>query len=326
MKSKVVFGEVWHQPSLPRHTVSGMETISFADLRCFLAIAKSGSLTRAGARLGLQKAAVSKSLARLEGELGVKLFERNTRRLAITRAGRVLEGRAESLVSDVQSLRQEVLREDREIGGTLTVAAPPELGVALTSSLFAPFVQEHPRARLRLKLDYGYEDLFDPEIDLAFRVGDAKDDSVVARPIWTFRRVVVASPSLAKGLALRTAADLCRAPCLGFDDRGFAYRWSLTDGSSTVSVDVDGRFSARSYPAIVAAASVGLGAALLPEFVVAPFLKSGDLVRVLPRWGSDLNTISLLYRPGHSRVRKVGAFAERLAGVRDLPPGLQPLR
>jgi DNA-binding transcriptional LysR family regulator len=303
-----------------------METISFADIRCFLTIARSGSLTRAGELLGLQRAAVSKSLARLEQALGVELFARSTRRLAITRAGSVLQGRAESLVSDIEALRHELQREEKEVGGALTVAAPPELGVGLTSQVFAPFVEAHPRVRLRLKLDYGYEDLFDPDIDLAFRVGDVQDESLVARPLWAFRRVIVASPSLARRLALKTAADLSRAPCLGFDDHTFRSSWSLTDGDVSRTVDVEGRFAARSYPAILAAACAGLGAAYLPEFVVAPFLKSGGLARVLSRWSSEPKTISLLYRPGHSRVRRVSAFAEHLAAFRDLPRGLRAIR
>src|SRR5688572_7257493 len=104
-----------------------MEPISFADIRCFLTIARSGSLTRAGEQLGLQRAAVSKALARLERALGVELFARTTRRLAITRAGSVLQGRAESLVSDVEALRHELQRDEKEVGGALTIAAPPEL-------------------------------------------------------------------------------------------------------------------------------------------------------------------------------------------------------
>jgi DNA-binding transcriptional LysR family regulator len=302
-----------------------LETISVADLQCFLAIAQSGSLTRAGLRLGLQKAAVSKSLSRLEQELGVTLFERNTRRLAITRAGSILRTRAEGVISDMQALRTELRRDEREVAGTLTLAAPPELGVVMTRPVFAAYLAEHPRARLRLRLDYNYQDLFDPEIDVALRVGEVRDDTVVARPIWTFRRVLVASSAMLRDCPLKTPADLSRAPCLGFDEGNFSWRWAVTDGESSRTVDVKGRFVARSYPAALAAACAGVGVAFLPEFVVAPLIEQGALLRVLPRFGSELTTVWLLFRPGHSRVRRVSAFAERLVQARDLPPGLSPL-
>jgi DNA-binding transcriptional LysR family regulator len=302
-----------------------LETISFADLRCFLGIARHGSITKAGAALGLQKAAVSKALARLEQELGVKLFERSTRRLAITPAGSVLVDRAESLVSDVASLRQELQQDDRDVGGTLTVAAPPELGVELTQRIFASYVEAYPRARLRLKLDYAYQDLFDPAIDLAFRIGDVKDESLVARPLWSFRRVLVASPAFIARNPVRSPADLSKVPCLGFDERSFDSSWSLSDGAGVRAVDVEGRFAARSYPAILAAAGAGMGVAFLPEFVAGRALQARELARVLARWSSAPATVSLLYRPGHSRVRRVSAFVEHLASSREVPLGLQSL-
>jgi DNA-binding transcriptional LysR family regulator len=305
--------------------VSTLETISFADLRCFLAIARNGSITKAGAELGVQKAAVSKALARLEQELGVKLFERSTRRLAITPAGSVLVDRAESLVSDVVALRQELQRDDREVGGTLTVAAPPELGVELTKRSFASYLEAYPRARLRLKLDYGFQDLFDPAIDLAFRIGDVKDESLVARPIWSFRRILVASPAFLARTSVRSPKDLSKVQCLGFDERSFDSSWSLNDGSALSAVDVEGRFAARSYPAILAAAEAGMGVAFLPEFVVARALDARQLARVLPRWSSPPAKVFLLYRPGHSRVRRVSAFVEHLANSRELPLGLRSL-
>jgi len=303
-----------------------METLSLADLRCFLAIVKSGNITRAGAELGLQKAAVSKALARLEEELGVKLFERSTRRLAITRAGSVLQKRAESLLADVEVLRSEVGRDEREVGGTLTIAAPPELGVALTGHSFASYLESYPRVRLALKLDYAYHDLFDPEIDVAFRIGEVRDESLVARPLWTFQRVLVASDALLARHKLRSPADLEQTPCLAFDERGFRSSLRLVHGDESRSVEVDSRFGARSYPALVAAAQSGLGVACLPEFVVAPLVERGQLLRVLPRWRSDEMTVSLVYRPGQARVRRVGALIEHLGRRRDLPPGLHLIR
>lgn len=296
--------------------------MAFSDLQYFLAIAKTGSLTRAGAQLGVQKGALSKALTRLEKQLGVKLFERSTRRLAITRAGGTLQIRAKSLVSELEALRDELRRDEREVSGTLTIVAPPELGVLLTRGLFTSYLAEHPRTRLRLKLDYGYQDLFDPEIDAALRIGEGRDDSLVARPLWTFRRVLVASAAFARRYTLKTLSDLAATPCLGFDERSFAWSWAVQDEKGVRELQVSGGFVARSYPALLAAACAGVGVAFLPEFVVAPLLEQRKLTRVLSRFASEQLRVSLLFRPGQRGVRRISSFTERLSQASELPPGL----
>jgi LysR family transcriptional activator of dmlA len=296
-----------------------METVSLPDLRCFLAIADAGGITRAAKKLGLKKAAVSRSLARLEDALGVRVFERNTRRIAITRAGVLLRSRAESLLADVASLKSELRRDADEAHGSLTVAAPPDLGTSLTEGVFPSFLRDNPRVRLSLRLDYAYQDLFDPTIDLAFRIGAVMDESLHARPLWTFRRVLVASP---RASLPKAPAELARTPCLLFDPTTFDASFTLTDGRTKKTVSVEGRFAANGYPAVLAAARTGAGVAFLPEFVVAPLLQRNELVRVLPQWSSPPITTFLVHRVGQSRVRRVRAFLDHVAGTRDLPQGL----
>jgi LysR family transcriptional regulator AphB len=166
--------------------------------------------------------------------------------------------------------------------------------------------------RLSLKLDYAYQDLFDPEIDLAFRVGQIKDDTLVARPLGSFQRVLVAKASFVERWKISKICDLARVPCLSFDERAFGGSWILSDGQRVRTFEVDGRFGARSYPAILAAARAGLGVAFLPEFVAAQSWKGGDLVRVLPRWASPSVALFLLQRVGQSRLRRVKEFVEHV--------------
>jgi DNA-binding transcriptional LysR family regulator len=290
-----------------------MDTITLAELRSFVAVAKARGITGAGARLGLRKAAVSKALARLETKLSVRLFERSTRRLAITPAGELLLRRAEALLADVDELSAELEHDATDVRGTLTVAAPPELGVALVDRLFAPFLAEHPRLHFSLRLDYAFHDLFDPTIDLAFRVGAVKDESLVARPLGSFERVLVAASSFVRRHAPSTPSDLSKLPCLAFDELGFASSWLLTNGREERTVEGLGRFNARSYPAILEAARAGLGVAFLPHFVVAPLLATKQLARVLPRWRSPPVPLFLIHRVGQTRVRRVKAFLDHVS-------------
>jgi len=296
------------------------ETISLEELRVFLAIARANGITGAGKALGLPKAKVSKSLARLELHLGVQLFERSTRRLAITRAGSVLRARADGLLAEVETLITEVRSDVSELRGTLTIAAPPELGVLLTGGLFAHLLEAHPALRVSLRLDYAHHDLFDPEIDLAFRIGGVMDENLVQRVLGSFVRILVAAPSIAAAAKVRSPADLHRLPCLAFDEHGFGSTWALSDGKENRTVEVEGRLGARSYPALLSATLAGLGVANLPDFVVEEQLGRGMLVRVLPRWASPPLTLSLVHRVSQTRIRRVATFLAHLKAHPELLP------
>jgi DNA-binding transcriptional LysR family regulator len=299
-----------------------VETLRLADLQIFLEIARASSITGAAAALDVPKAGVSKALARLERRLGVMLFERNTRRLAITPAGVLLQKRAEQLTGDIEGLVEEIGRDQREVRGTLSVAAPPDLGAWLAERLFPDYLAQHPRVRLALKLDYGLHDLFDPEIDVAFRVGTIRDDTLVARQVGSIKRILVASPAVGQRLSWRKPESVSEGPCLTFsEEREPRAAWTLTDGKVSRSFEVEGRLAARSFPALLAAARAGLGVAKVAEFLAAPHIARGELVRVLPRWSSPAFPVFLLHRVGQQRVQRVAALlaflAQRRAPVPD---------
>jgi DNA-binding transcriptional LysR family regulator len=203
--------------------------------------------------------------------------------------------------------------------GALCIAAPPELAVWLTERLFAAYLAQHPHVRLALKLEYGFADLFDPEIDLAFRIGTVKDETMVARVVGAFRRILVAGRELSQRCP-RDVTELATVPCLSFSERESTSSWILTDGEKVVTTNVDGRYSARSYAALIAAARAGLGVVHIPDFVAAPYLERGELVQVFPQWSSPEQTVFLLHRVGHQRTRRVAALLELMAERPDCVP------
>lgn len=287
------------------------DTISLHELRAFAAIARHGSLSRAATACGVQRAAMSKLLAGLEERCGVRLVERSTRRMSLTAAGQVLAERAEEMLQLSARALEDVRREAHEPKGLLRVAAPPELGTWLTSRVMAPFVARHPTIHLTLRLDYAFADVLDTAIDLAIRVGQVQHQSLVARKVGSFTRILVASPTVARRMP-EDVVGLEVLPCVLFGDGEAASTWTLTDGMRIVRVRASGRFSARSFPALLQAAVAGVGIAQLPDFVAEPYLATGVIVRVLPAWRSPLLDVLAVHRPGHHRVRRVAALLDAL--------------
>jgi DNA-binding transcriptional LysR family regulator len=286
------------------------ETIETRDLRLFDEVVRRRSLTAAAAALDVPKSIVSKRLAALEERLGVRLIERTTRRIEVTQAGRVLQLRAQSLLGEVDGLAADLRQLETQVRGRVTIAAPPDLGAQLAGTLVPRFIAAHPEVSVSLRLDYGFTDLFDPDLDLAFRIGEARDDRLVARAVGELRHVLVASPAFARRHRTRAPAELAALPALSFFDDAELARWRLTDGRRVIDVGVRALLTARSFPALLRAAEAGLGVAYVPAFVAREPLQQRRLVRVLSRWASPPRPILLVHRYGHHRVRRVAALIE----------------
>lgn len=308
-------------------TVAKRETISLADLALFLEVARERSLTRAALQAGTTKSAVSKAIRRLELQLGRVLLERTTRRLIVTPAGELLCQRGQALLGDVDDLARALEAQADGLAGPLCICAPPELGTWLLQTCFAPFLELHPRIRLILRLDYAYQDLFDPHLDLAFRVGAVVDDAMIARRIGQFRRVLVANRAIADSLAgkdLTTVASTL--PMLAFGDGESELALSRETETATVTVRSD-RFSANTYPALLEAAAQGLGIAVLPDFFVRRHVESGYVVRLFAVWQSTDIPIYVIHRRASRRSRRAEALLSfigpELVGLSELAAPLK---
>jgi DNA-binding transcriptional LysR family regulator len=278
------------------------------ELLVFEAVARHRSVTAAARELGIQKSVASKLLGRLEARLGARLLERSSRRIALNEAGRIALDRARSIVSEVADLATDVRELRDEVRGTVVVAAPPDLGAYLAGTFLPALLTAHPELSVALMLDYGFVDLQDPKFDVAFRIGDVKDDRLVARQSGVLRRCTVASPELARKLGLRHPRDLSAAPVVRFSESSREGEWTFESGSETVTVPIVARLVARSFPALLRAAEAGVGVALVPEITAQRALARRDVVRVLPRWRPPAAPIFLVHRSGHQRIRRVAAL------------------
>lgn len=250
----------------------------------FVRIVEAGSLSRAARSLGVSLSAISRQVTSLETELGATLLVRTTRAQRLTDEGLRFHEHATRLVREAELARASV-RRDGAVGGSLTLSASVSLGLLRILPALPALFAKHPALDLELRLEERAVDLVGEGVDLAVRAGLALPEttSLVAQPLATFPRHLVASPSYLRragtprdvaGLASRTAITGIRS----------GSTWELAEGNAApVSVHMRARLRVETLLGIRDAAVAGLGVAILPEFVVAEALAARTLVRVLPK-------------------------------------------
>ena len=185
----------------------GMET--------FIAVVESGSFTGAASRLEMSAVMVGKYIALLESQLGTRLLERNTRRQSLTDAGRVYFEEARRVLEQVSIAENAVERLRATPAGTLRVTAPTSFGGCVIAPLTATFLQRYPQVRIELDLTNRMVDLVEEGVDLAIRIGDIRNDDLVAKYLCPYNMVICAAPDyLARHGTPQTPADLVDHLCL----------------------------------------------------------------------------------------------------------------
>lgn len=287
--------------------------MTFQELRVFSEVARAGGITAAAGSLGMAKSAVSKQLSHLESRLGVKLVARSSRRVSLTREGERLLPRIESILAEGVRLIEDAHEDTFRTAGTVRIAATPDFG-ALVARRFLPALSERfPDLSVTMQLDYGFEDLQDPALDLAIRIGAVNDDRLVVHPLGEFRRIVVASPDFVQRSMPVHPADLSAANCLVFSGGSVTTDWNLQrldDKEVSVRIPVQGKIAVRSFAAIASLAEAGVGVCCVPEFVVADALSQGRLVHCLQDWASRPSSVFIAHRFGADRIARVRAVID----------------
>lgn len=300
--------------------VSKLGTIELAQLRLFVEVARRSGLTAAANHFEIPKSSVSKSLAALEASLGLRLVERSSRRVVLTAEGARLLPRAESILAEVDGMRDQAHEDRDRPEGLVRIAATPEFGGLCVARLLPGLIAAYPRLRFAIRLDYDAEDLLDLRADFAFRIGRVGDDRLVARRIASFSSVLVASPGFASRHPVSQPADLTGVDCLLFKDDAVTSDWDLVhqDHDGRVErVPVSGRVAVRGFTALLGAAEAGLGITRLPGFVAAPGLARGSVVRVLPEWRTPFLPVTTVHRVGIERIARVKAVLDHAR--REIP-------
>lgn len=283
----------------------GMET--------FVAVVECGSFTGAAARLEMSAVMVGKYIALLEGQLGTRLLERNTRRQSLTDAGRVYFDEARRVLEQVANAERSVERLRLAPAGTLRVSAPVSFGASIIAPLTASFLQAWPEVRVELDLTNRMVDLVDEGIDLAIRIGDIQRTDLVAKYLAPYRMAICAAPDyLARHGTPQTPADLAGHQCLSHTVWTARNEWRLPGAAEEVRWKRDAVLRCNDGYALRMAAVASAGLLLQPEVLLAEDLANGRLVRILQNYTPEPRPIHLLWRQDLRPLPKLTRFVEHL--------------
>lgn len=247
------------------------------DIRAFAEVAQTGSLTRAGARLGMSKSMISRRLARLEAELGMPLLARTTRGMSLTEAGQDFRPFAERMVADMQSARDALSRQG-EVTGRLRLAAPLSFGSSHLAPVLAELAVRNPGLEIATAYSDRRVDLVGEGFDAAVRLGTLADSSLIARRIASLHAVTVASPAyLARAGTPTTPEELAAHATIAHGETP----WHFEKDGRQFTLRPRGRFSADSGAAELAGVVAGLGIAVMPAFLAGPAMERGEVVSLL---------------------------------------------
>lgn len=287
---------------------------NFSSIECFVRSAELGSFAEAARRLSLTPAAVGKSVAKLEARLGVRLFQRSTRRLTLTEAGQRFLTEVSASLTTIQNAVANLASAEGQPTGTLKVSMGTVFGRLYIVPLLGDFLRRYPAITPDWHFDNRQVDLIGQGFDAAIGGGFDLPQGVVARKLAPAHRVLVASPGyLAEHASIERPQDLEAHPgiLIRSPQTGRIRSWPLTSRSHEYRpLSLPPRMTMSDSEAACSAAQQGLGVALVSLPFAVPYLRSGQLLRVLPDWYVDDGNISLYYSEHKLLPGKTRAFVD----------------
>ncbi|KUR80254.1 LysR family transcriptional regulator [Novosphingobium sp. FSW06-99] len=300
----------------------------FAALRFFTRSAALGSFSRAAEEEAVKVSTVSRHIRALEADVGAALFNRSTRRLHLTEAGRTLHTRAHGILADLDDARSATRELNSRPQGLLRVTVPGTFGRRHVMPHLSDFLGLYPDIRLDLTIENRTIDLIEAGIDVAIRTGTLRDSSLIARRLGAHQRIPVASPAyLANHGPVAQPEDLQALDAMNFASTSDLTWYCRPSGSTPADlrgVTMAGWIRINDYDALLQATIDGLGVALLPRWLVAGAIEAGTLVALLPGYTWSVDTtwgetaIWAVYPPKRIVSPKVRVFIDFVAQrVRD---------
>ncbi|MGO4194027.1 LysR family transcriptional regulator [Rhizobium sp. YAF28] len=280
----------------------------------FVQVAEAGSFVAAGHRLGISGSAVGKAIARLEEELGVRLFNRSTRSMALTEEGSFFLETCRRIQAEYEEARARLSRSHSVPRGQLRVSLP------LAGMLLMPTISSFMAAYSEINLDLDFTDrlvdVIEEGFDAVIRTGDVRDTRLMSRKLGTFRHVIVASPKyLATSGHPDVPEDLLDHRCLHhrFANSGRLEPWPLVRDGIAVKLDLPVTTVASTLEPLIYLAERSFGITCLPPFAVASEIAEGKLVRLLDDHLDDTGTFRVLWPSNRYLSPKVRAFVDYMA-------------
>ena len=289
-------------------------------LQALITVVDECSFAAAARTLDQDPSSVSRTISALEDEIGVRLLQRSTRKLALTEAGQRYLARVAPLVEELARAKEEAHTLSHTLTGTLRITASVAFGHACLVPLMPAFQQQHPQLTTELLLTDEKVDLIRQGIDLAIRLGPSREPELIGAKLMNTHYRVVASPAyLSQHPALYAPQDLTQHQCVLLSVPGYRDRWLFRDAHKQVEeVPVQGRMVLSPVLAVRDAARLGMGPALLANWMVSEDLASGTLVDVFPQHdvtATTFETAAWLQYPSRSYLpAKVQAMMTFLRG------------
>lgn len=293
------------------------------DLAYFVKVVEHQGFAPAARALGMQKSKLSRRISQLEDRLAVRLIQRSTRRFSVTDIGQSYYQHCLAMLVEAEAAQEVIDAIRAEPAGLIRVACPPGLIAYRMGDALAGFMADSPKVRIQLKAYNRPVDVIREGFDVAIRTGEPtlESASLVMRKLGEVSQCLVAAPALLTGRKVPAApADLTDMPAIGLGS-GLAnggaepIEWALThaDGS-TASIPVEPRLLSDDLAALRAAALAGIGVAQMPNLMIEDDLARGDLVTLMPHWGSPNLSIYAVFPSRRGLLPSIRALINHLAG------------
>ena len=292
---------------------------AITDLEIFARVARTGNMSAAGREMGLSPAVVSKRISLLEEGLNARLFQRTTRQLTLTETGEGYFKRVVDILSLIDEAEDFVNRRNTKPRGLLKVTSPTSFSRLHIAPYLPQFLAKFPEIELEFQLTDNFVDIIRDGFDLAIRIGELQDSSLVQRKLAADNRVICASPKYIEQSGLpKSLADLDFHNCLSAGAQDY---WRLQGPDGHHQLKVKGNIRSNSFEFIREALMAGLGLGLRSTWDIGPELKNGDLKVVLPEYrGADNVAIYAVYPCRDFMPEKVNIFIEFLSELYGSDP------
>lgn len=284
-------------------------------LAVFAKVVELRSFAAAADDLAMSKATVSKAVTRLEARLGARLFNRTSRRLALTDAGQSLVERAARVLAEAQAAEEEASSQSSAPRGVVRMAVPMSLGITTLGPVLPAFLEAYPEVSIDLHLSDAMVDLIGDGFDAGVRIATLPDSSLVARRLCAMPRYTVASKTYLEAHGRPThPMHLAQHRCLGYAYLSTPNTWHYSnDAGDQVAVRPGGPLRVNNGEALLPSVIAGLGIADLPEFIVGDAIAAGEVEVILDGWHQREGAVHLVTPPGGPRPARVEVLSEFLA-------------
>jgi DNA-binding transcriptional LysR family regulator len=283
-------------------------------MEVFTNVVEFEGFSAAASHLGISRASVSKQVIQLEESLGARLLNRTTRRVSVTEVGEAYYERCKRVLAEVEEADLLVEQLHSEPRGTLKVSAPMSFGVAHLGPAVSDFLSEYRELSISLTLNDRFTDLIEEGFDIAIRIAQSADSSLIARRLSGVRCVMTATPEYLERKGVPTKPqDLSGHQCLSYSYLASGLEWSIFGPNGATSVKVSGPLKTNNGEVLLQAARQNLGVAFLPNFLVREDIQAGVLVPVLEQYRLPELSVYAVSPPNRFPARKVQAFIAFLA-------------